>query len=254
MDELASRTHRAEGGVFEVGMALEYVKIWTTFFDDEWVQSLSGCERGVFIQLVILCRKSGDFSKIYTRSYPVLAGNLGVDGKTARKILGKFHEAGKIIIKNTESGSIQIELPNYQFWQDLRPEKESRELVKNRGKVREKSGKSLASKPSQEKPSQTNIYIAEIISDLNSKSGKTYQPESAATVRLVTALLNRKFTVDQFKHVHTVKCAEWLKTDMEKYLRPSTLYGSHFEEYLNQGKSTVKSEAETKYEGVTING
>ena len=30
------------------------------------------------------------------------------------------------------------------------------------------------------------------------------------------------------------KAKEWMGTDMEKYLRPETLFGSKFENYLNQ--------------------
>ena len=30
------------------------------------------------------------------------------------------------------------------------------------------------------------------------------------------------------------KCVEWMNTDMQKYLRPETLFGTKFESYLNQ--------------------
>ena len=40
--------------------------------------------------------------------------------------------------------------------------------------------------------------------------------------------------VDDFKKVIDTKAAEWLGTDMEKFLRPQTLFGSKFESYLNQ--------------------
>lgn len=37
------------------------------------------------------------------------------------------------------------------------------------------------------------------------------------------------------------KCAEWLGGDMEKFLRPETLFGSKFESYLN---APVKGKAQ----------
>ena len=46
--------------------------------------------------------------------------------------------------------------------------------------------------------------------------------------------MNEKFTVDDFKTVIDKKSREWLGTDMEKYLRPETLFGTKFESYLNQ--------------------
>ena len=41
------------------------------------------------------------------------------------------------------------------------------------------------------------------------------------------------FTVEDFKTVIDKKCADWLTTDFEQYLRPSTLFGTKFESYLN---------------------
>ena len=38
------------------------------------------------------------------------------------------------------------------------------------------------------------------------------------------------------------KCVEWMNTDMQKYLRPETLFGTKFESYLNQDvKPTSKN-------------
>ena len=36
------------------------------------------------------------------------------------------------------------------------------------------------------------------------------------------------------------KCNEWLGTDMEKYLRPETLFGTKFESYLNSNNNVKK--------------
>ena len=47
-------------------------------------------------------------------------------------------------------------------------------------------------------------------------------------------LQGSKFTVEDCKHVIDVKYADWYGTDYEKYLRPETLFGSKFQNYLNQ--------------------
>jgi hypothetical protein len=39
---------------------------------------------------------------------------------------------------------------------------------------------------------------------------------------------------DDFKSVIDKKSKEWLGTNMERYLRPDTLFGTKFESYLNQ--------------------
>ena len=48
------------------------------------------------------------------------------------------------------------------------------------------------------------------------------------------AKLNNKYTVDDFKTVINNKCNDWLGTDWAQYLRPQTLFGNKFEQYLNQ--------------------
>lgn len=135
-------------------MALEYVKVWTTFLDDPWVQSLNCNHRGFFLQLLILCRRSGDFSAIFRRGLSALGAELGCDDSTCAKILRKFAEDGKVIFEKRPDGVYRIEVVNYQFWQDLRPEKQSREIVAKKRQTGEKSEKIQPSKPREEKPSQ----------------------------------------------------------------------------------------------------
>ena len=50
----------------------------------------------------------------------------------------------------------------------------------------------------------------------------------------IDARLNEGYTLDDFIVVIEKKVFEWKNTDMEKYLRPETLFGSKFESYLNQ--------------------
>jgi len=74
-----------------------------------------------------------------------------------------------------------------------------------------------------------------IISYLNQKTGKEFRANTKATTKLIEARLNDGYSVDDFKKVIDNKCAEWLGTEQEQYLRPETLFApSHFESYLNQ--------------------
>lgn len=72
-----------------------------------------------------------------------------------------------------------------------------------------------------------------IVAYLNEKAGTAYRTNGAATNRLINARLSEGYTLDDFKTVIDNKCAEWLGSDMAKYLRPETLFGSKFESYLN---------------------
>ena len=84
----------------------------------------------------------------------------------------------------------------------------------------------------------------EIINYLNQKTGSRYRTNNKATQRSINARLKEGYTVDDFKRVIDTKCAEWSGTDMDKYLRPETLFGSKFESYLNQQPKTHESNRE----------
>lgn len=76
----------------------------------------------------------------------------------------------------------------------------------------------------------------EIVSYLNDKVGKNYKPTSKQIQKLISARMNEGFTLEDFKAVIDIKCAQWLRdAKMQEYLRPSTLFGTKFEEYLNSG-------------------
>ena len=75
--------------------------------------------------------------------------------------------------------------------------------------------------------------INNIIDHLNAKAGTSYRASSKATQGHINARLSEGYTVEDFYTVIDKKCLEWKGTDMEKYLRPETLFGSKFENYLN---------------------
>ena len=80
-----------------------------------------------------------------------------------------------------------------------------------------------------------NKYIVECIDYLNKKAGTKYKYTSDKNNSLINARLEDGYTVDNIKKVIDIKCAEWLNTDMAKYLRPETLFNkTKFENYVNQ--------------------
>lgn len=83
-----------------------------------------------------------------------------------------------------------------------------------------------------EHPEQADV--TEIVEYLNQAAGTSYKPNTPKTVRSIKARMKEGFTVDDFKTVIDKKVSEWAKTDMQKYLRPETLFGTKFEGYLNQ--------------------
>ena len=74
----------------------------------------------------------------------------------------------------------------------------------------------------------------EIIDYLNMRIGSNYKDSTKKTRDLIKARLNEKFTIDDFKIVIDKMCVEWMNSEMQKYLRPETLFGTKFESYLNR--------------------
>ena len=88
-------------------------------------------------------------------------------------------------------------------------------------------------KDSIDKDNTYSAEIAEIIDYLNQKAGTKYRAKSESNKKHIRARLKEGFSVDDFRTVIDKKCAEWIGTQWEKFLRPETLFGSKFESYLN---------------------
>lgn len=88
---------------------------------------------------------------------------------------------------------------------------------------------------SRAKPDSIADEVKTIVGYLNEKTKSTYRTTTRETKRLIKARLNEGFTVDDFKTVIDKKTAAWFNdTKMKNYLRPTTLFGPKFEEYLNE--------------------
>ena len=116
-------------------------------------------------------------------------------------------------------------------------------------------------KPNTENPQQLNTKytktsielntnIKYIVDYLNQKTNSSYRPNTPKTISLIKARLSEGFTVDDFKKVIDTMTAEWRGTDMEKFLRPETLFGTKFEGYLNRRKTSGNPYESLK--GVTV--
>jgi uncharacterized phage protein (TIGR02220 family) len=95
-------------------------------------------------------------------------------------------------------------------------------------KGKEKKGKEIKEKDI------SNIPFADIVDYLNLKADTKYKSSGKKTQDLIKARWNEKFTLEDFKTVIDKKVVEWKGSDMAKYLRPETLFGTKFESYLNQ--------------------
>lgn len=82
--------------------------------------------------------------------------------------------------------------------------------------------------------------IKYIVEYLNSKIGASYKPTSRDTQKHIVARLREGYTTEDFKAVIDKQYAKWKGTEYEQYLRPSTLFGTKFEGYLNANAKPTK--------------
>lgn len=74
-----------------------------------------------------------------------------------------------------------------------------------------------------------------IIEYLNQKCGTRYRPDTGDTKRFINGRLDDGYKEDDFYIVIDKKADEWIGTEWEKYLKPTTLFRpSNFESYVNQ--------------------
>lgn len=73
----------------------------------------------------------------------------------------------------------------------------------------------------------------QVVIYLNKKTFKNFKPESKKTVDLIKLRLSEGYTLDDFYTVIDKMTQCWLSNGrLEEYLRPITLFGDKFEEYL----------------------
>ena len=73
----------------------------------------------------------------------------------------------------------------------------------------------------------------DLIQYLNEKTGSDYKADKTNAVRIQT-LLDSGYSPAELRSVIDKKCAEWMADPkMRPYLRPSTLWGAKFPEYVS---------------------
>jgi uncharacterized phage protein (TIGR02220 family) len=97
----------------------------------------------------------------------------------------------------------------------------------------------------------STIPYDEIINYLNSKANTNFRSTSKDNQKYIRARWNDGFRLENFFNVIDIKVSEWKNdTKMAPYLRPSTLFGTKFESYLQQFNAQQKTHK--KEEAISI--
>lgn len=245
---------------------VKWIKITTDIFDDEKILMLESMPSAdsiivIWFKLLTFAGKQNNdgvflMSNRIAYTDEMLASIFRRDVNVVRLALEAFKNFGMIeIIDNV------ITIPNWNKHQTLDSYEKKKERdrlyqaerrANQRALIEKSSDKSSDSKTTQssdivisdkdkerDKDKEKYIYI---ISHLNEKAGTNYRASSKATQSCIHARLAEGFTLDDFIAVIDKKCAEWVGGEFEKFLRPSTLFGTKFESYLNAKVTKTKPE------------
>lgn len=246
---------------------VKWIKLSVALPDNKKIKQIRKLPDGDTIALMwvfLLCLAgdvNDDGAVYFTPEIPytdeMLAGQFDMDITTVRLALKTFQHFGMIEIIDDI-----IHLESWEKWQSTESLSKIREQTRQRVarhreqkrlnacnvtcNVTERDSNATEEDKEEEQDKirdKESIYTS-VISYLNEKAGTKYRATTSKTQALIRAREREGFTLDDFKAVIDKKCAEWMGCDMEKYLRPETLFGPKFEGYLNEkgrGKNGISS-------------
>ena len=88
--------------------------------------------------------------------------------------------------------------------------------------------------------------IQETIDYLNLVANTNYSYNFPSTIHSLNNLIQLGYNYEDFKSVIDKKWKEWKGTEYQEFVRPTTLFGEKFENYLNEQQSRVRKNTITK--------
>ena len=236
---------------------VKWIKITTDIFDDEkilLIESLPDSYAIITVWFKLLClagkqNNSGVFMMANQMPYTdkMLATIFRMKESTVTMAIKTFEQFGMVEVID---GVITIPHWNKHQTLDSYEKKKQRDRLYQQERranqvklIKKSSDKSSDSKTTEssdvaiseeerDKDLDKRRYIY-IVEYLNQKAGTKYRAASKKTQTCIHARFAEGFSIDDFKTVIDKKCADWMGTHYEQYLRPETLFGTKFESYLN---------------------
>lgn len=237
---------------------VKWIKITTDMFDNRKIKHLRRRPDGnsivlIWVMLLTLAGRCNSGGMIFlTENIPytpkMLADELDFEESTVQLALNALEQLG--MIQTSGDGFLAVTgWEEHQNIAGMEKIRESKRLAQARWRAKQAAIAEKSTVDStvdsteiesnnadkdidKEKEEDKEIYI-KVIQHLNEKAGTRYKPSSSKTKTCIHARLAEGFALDDFYTVIDKKCAEWIGTDWEKFLRPETLFGTKFEGYLN---------------------
>lgn len=189
-----------------------------------------GVTPGRVSQIIKSLKKKGYIEVTYERNGKQVVRRLI---RVVRKLKGVFRKL---------KGGIEFSKEGY-----LENAKGSNTVFSNTESNTEEGSKAGQSPAPQSPVNEEKIPFAEIIDYLNKKTDSHYK-NVAGNQKLIKARWHEGYRLNDFKLVIDNKINDWLGVaakdgrDMGQFLRPSTLFGNKFDQYLNEKHERVEPE------------
>lgn len=207
--------------------------------------------------LILLYRYSNFNTNIagYTVGQLVASSDkvLGLTTQKVRTILKNLEKKGYIEFLTSGSkgkeSTLKITIKQQLFNNNVTNKSEQLQQVE--GGKQQQSNNNVTTL-SKKKENNNNIYSL-VIDYLNKKASTNYRASTKNTQSFINARVKEGYTVEDFKKVIDSKSKEWLNTDFEKYLRPATLFGTKFENYLNEANKKTPTAIGAENKNIKVN-
>ena len=247
---------------------IKWIKLSVNMFDDEKIKLIRTMPEGdriivIWVQMLCMAGKTNDGGAVY------MGQNLYYTDEMLATICDQPVNIMRLALQTLEQfGMIErqdyglIEIYNWEKHQNIEGMEKIREQnrvrkQRQREKNQSKLNNSVTSRDSHatdknrldkirleeskdilsgsDEPDR--VPYSEIIDHLNEKTSSQYRASGQKTKTLIKTRFTEGFTIDDFKKVIDIKTDQWIKdSNMSKYLRPETLFGTKFESYLNEDK------------------
>lgn len=209
----------------------------------------------------LLCRYSNYDTDVagYTINQLVVNSDkrLNLTTQKVRTILKKFEKEG--YIKFLTSGSkgkestLELTIKQQLFNNNTTNKTEQLQQVEDLGNNNLTTNQQQSNNTTKKKEKDNNNIYSLVIDYLNRKASTNYRSTTKNTQSFINARLKEGYTVEDFKKVIDNKSKEWLNTDFEKYLRPATLFGTKFENYLNEANKKTPTAIGAENKNIKVN-
>ena len=209
----------------------------------------------------LLCRYSNYDTDVagYTINQLVVNSDkrLNLTTQKVRTILKKFEKQGYIEFLSSGSkgkeSTLKLTIKQQLFNNNTTNKTEQIQQVEDLPNNNVTTIQQQSNNTTKKKEKDNNNIYSLVIDYLNRKASTNYRSTTKNTQSFINARLKEGYTVEDFKKVIDSKSKEWLNTDFEKYLRPATLFGTKFENYLNEANKKTPTAIGAENKNIKVN-